>query len=215
MTRRAARLVAAAALLALGAAALATFADRLQAGLEASLASDLVVKEVLAGLAILVAVLVPAFLADEPDRPAESHAGLLCLFAALPAVVALAGAGGIGLADLLPAAAILVGCDLLASSYLRADPEGRRATVFGAAAAGLLAGLPILCWALADLGGIDAADGWAMLSPVLAVREAVQADGSGWAKAGPSILLLIALSAGLRLLVLLRPRKSAVPVVTS
>ncbi|MHC4922553.1 MAG: hypothetical protein ACYTG4_00530 [Planctomycetota bacterium] len=215
MTRRAARLVAAAALLALGAAALATFADRFQPGLEDALASNLVVKEVLAGLAILVAVLVPAFLADESERPAESHAGLLCLFAAAPAVVALAGAGGIGVPDLLPAAGVIVACDLLASSYMRADHEGKRATTYSAAAVGLLAGLPILCWALADLGGIDAADNWAMLSPVLAVREAVQADGTGWAKAGPCILLLVALSMGLRLLVLLRPRQASLEVVAT
>ncbi|HEU4394009.1 MAG TPA: hypothetical protein VFS92_00465 [Planctomycetota bacterium] len=195
MTGRGARVVLAAAALALAAAALAWAAPRLPEGLAAAAAPRLVAREALAALAVLLLLGVPAFLADEPGRPAEIHAGRLALLAAMPPIVALVAAAGGSPAALLPPAAVLIACDLAASSYLRADPSGRGSIAWSAGAAALLGGLPIAAWAIADLGGIDGADGLLRFCPLLAARDL---DG-GWAAAAPSALLLVAAATALRL----------------
>ena len=202
MTGRGARVVLAAAALALAAAALAWAAPFLPEGLAAAAAPRLVAREALAGLAVLVLLGVPACLADEPGRPAEVHAGRLALLAAMPPIVALFAAAGGSPAALLPPAAVLIACDLAASSYLRADPAGRGAVAWSAGAAALLGGLPIAAWAIADLGGFDGADALLRFCPLLAVRDL---DG-GWAAAAPSALLLVAAATALRL------RAPALPV---
>jgi hypothetical protein len=194
VTGRGARLVLCAAGLAWGAAALATFAPRLPEGLAAACAPGLVARELLAGLTVMVLLAAPAFLADEPGRGAEEHAGLLCVLAAAPAAVALWASGGGAPADLLPALGLLGACDLAASSYLRSDPGGKRGIAYAAAAVALLAALPVAAYGIAEFAGGAWAEGAFRLSPLLAIRD----PGRGWAGVGPAALLLVAAAAVLR-----------------
>ena len=200
MTSRGARLVLATAGLAFCAAALSWLAPSLPAGLAAACAPDLVLRELLAGMTVLVLLVGPSFLADEPARPAECHDGLLASLVAAPAAVALAAAGGIDPADLLPPAALLLACDLAASSYLRIDPSGRRGILFAASAAALLAGIPIAAYGLAEFGGWEGASAAFRASPLLAVRDV----SGGWGAVGPAALVLVAAAAVLRFAGVLR-----------
>ena len=200
MTSRGARLVLAAAGLSFGAAALSWAAPALPEGLGAACAPDLVLRELLAGLAVFALLVAPSFLADEPGRPAECHDGLLAALAAAPAAVALAAAGGIEPADLLPAAVLVGACDLAASSYLRLDPPGKRGIAWAAGAAALLVGLPIAAYGIAEFGGWPGAAGAFRLSPLLAARD----TAGGFAAAGPAILLLVGAAALLRFGAILR-----------
>ncbi len=189
MTARAARLVAATAALALGAAALATFAPALPEGLAAACAPGLVLRELLAGLTVVVLLLGPALSTDDPERASGGSGGLLAALTAAPAAVALAAAGGIAPVDLLPAASLLLACHFAGAAYLRVDPAGRRGAIYGGAAAALLAGLPVAAYGLAELGGCQGAAAGFRISPLLAIREVA----GGWPAAGPAALLLVAI----------------------
>ncbi len=195
MTSRGARLVLAVAGLAWGAAWLAFLAPALPEGLAAACAPGPVAREVMAGLAVAALLLGPAFVADEPGRPREDHSGLLAALAAAPAALALVLAGGAPASVLLPPAVVVLSCDLAASSWLRLDPRGQGTTAFAASAVALLAGLPIVAWGLADLGGWEPASLAFRFSPLLAARE----FASGWPAAAPSCLCLLAASTALRL----------------
>ncbi len=205
MTGRAARLVVATAGLAWCAAALAALAPTLPEGLAAACSPELVLRELLAGLAVVALLLGPAFAADDPERGPEEHGGLLAALTAAPAAVALAAAGGLSPADLLPAAALLVACDLAGSSYLRLDPAGRRGTLYAGAAAALLAGVPVAAYGLAEFGGWEGAAAGFRVSPLLAARDIA----GGWTAAAPAALLLVAVAALLRAAGLLRRSPAA------
>jgi hypothetical protein len=194
VTGRGARLVLATAGLSLGAAALAAAAPSLPEGLAAACAPDLVLRELLAGLAVLVLLVAPSFAADDPARGPEDHGGLLAALAAVPAAVALAAAGGLAPASLLPAGALLLACDAAASAFLRLDPAGRRGPLFAGAAAALLAGIPVAAYGLAELGGWEGAAAGFRVSPLLAARDVA----GGWGAVGPAALLLVAVAAVLR-----------------
>ncbi len=211
MTRRGARLVLAAGGLAFAAAALSWSAPSLPAGLAAACAPELVLRELLAALAAFVLLVAPSFLADEPGRPAECHDGLLAALAAAAAAVALAAAGGLDPPDLLPAGALLLACDLAASSYLRIDPAGRRGTLFAAAAAALLAGIPIAAYGLAEFGGWEGAAAAFRASPLLAIRDVA----GGWAAVGPAALVLVSAAAVLRSGAALRKAPAAALVLVA
>lgn len=194
MTRRGARLVLATAALAWAAAGLAALAPALPEGLAVACAPDLVLKELLAGAAVLVLLVGPAFAADDPERGPEEHGGILAALTIVPAAVALAASGGVDPSALLPAAALLLACDAAASSFLRLDPAGRRGTWFAAAAAALLAGIPVAAYGLAELGGWEGAAAAFRASPLLAIRDVA----GGWPAIGPAALLLVAIAAVLR-----------------
>jgi hypothetical protein len=200
VTRRGARLVLATAALAWAAAALAALAPSLPEGLAAACAPELVLKELLAGAAVLVLLVGPAFAADDPERGPEEHGGLVAALTIVPAAVALAASGGLDPVALLPAAALLVACDAAASAFLRLDPSGRRGTWFAAAAAALLAGIPIAAYGLAELGGWEGASEAFRASPLLAIRDVA----GGWPGVGPAALLLVAIAAVLRFAALRR-----------
>jgi hypothetical protein len=154
----------------------------------------------------VVALLIgPAFAADDPERGSEDHGGLLAALTAAPAAVALAAAGGRAPADLLPAAALVLACDLAGSSYLRLDPAGRRGGLYAGAAAALLAGIPVAAYGLAEFCGWEGAAAGFRTSPLLAARDLA----GGWPAAAPAALLLVAAAALLRLAGLLRRNPAA------
>ena len=208
MTPRGARLAAVTGLLATAAAALSALAPSLPAGLATAVASRLVLPELLAGLAVAALLAAPAFTADEEGRPAEDPASWLCLLAGMPAATALAVEAGRAPGDLLAAGTLLGACALAAGSYLRFDPAGRRGTAWAALAVTLLAALPIAAWGVADLAGWEPAAEAFRFSPLLAARTSV---GGTLADVAPAALLLVALSAVLRLAAPARGETSATP----
>jgi hypothetical protein len=216
MSARGARLAAVAVVLATLAAAPAAFPFLLPDGLALDFAPLHCAKEIAAGLVLWALVFVPASLAADEARGAEDHGSLLSMLAGAPVVTALVLAAGGNGAALLPLLALVLLVDLAASSYLRADAPGSWSPAWVGGCMFLSFGVPLLGWALDDLGGWKGAWEWRRFSPVFAARTALApGQGDPWSAVLPPIWILLGASAVLRLVAIPRGRPPKTAVVAA